>query len=455
MRVFTPAALLLASLIGIATAAFDKWPYVQHCVGSSAVIRWQLAAADSGRVRYGLTPGHGSVSVDTLVAIDHELSLDALLQDTVYYYQAISGPDSAAAWFRTPPLHGSGFRFVAYGDNRTDSAAHQSVVNRIVGLDPPPSLLINVGDLTADGTTEDYRTFFNISRALLDRVPLFPALGNHDASNLANWFRFFALPGNERWFSVRWGSCAFHAIDTESPFAPGSAQYDRLLAQLLADSADPDVQHIVVWFHEPPYTTNQAHPSNLEIRTHLSPLFTRFGVATAFTGHVHAYEHSLANGVHYITSGGGGAPLHGNWNDPEPWTVYREADYQFVLVDVWSDTMLCRSVRLDGSEYDTLLITGPPVSVAEPAPGSGVRRSRLRAAAGIARGRASVVLELPEPGPVEVVLFDALGRRVATLARGPLAAGTHRFSGVAPPGWYVARLRAGTRTAAVRLTVVD
>ena len=61
------------------------------------------------------------------------------------------------------------------------------------------------------------------------------------------------------------------------------------------------------------------------------------------------------------------------------------------------------------------------------------------------------------PGPGRIALFDALGRRVATLADGPLAPGDHRAtfdaSGLAP-GPYVVRLDVGGQTVTRRVLLV-
>lgn len=64
---------------------------------------------------------------------------------------------------------------------------------------------------------------------------------------------------------------------------------------------------------------------------------------------------------------------------------------------------------------------------------------------------------LPAAGPVEVAVFDALGRRVVTLAEGVLGEGEHTLrwnaSGVAL-GVYVVRVVAGGGTRATRVSVV-
>lgn len=79
-----------------------------------------------------------------------------------------------------------------------------------------------------------------------------------------------------------------------------------------------------------------------------------------------------------------------------------------------------------------------------------------------AREGTEVRLALPEAGEVSVEVFDPAGRRVATLARGALAAGAHAWrwdlrgedGARVPAGIYLVRARAGGLAAARRLAVV-
>ena len=73
------------------------------------------------------------------------------------------------------------------------------------------------------------------------------------------------------------------------------------------------------------------------------------------------------------------------------------------------------------------------------------------------RGAAAVAFSLPEAGPVEVGLYDLLGRRVATLAQGEHAAGAHEVlvgRAALSAGVYVVRMEAGGFVAVQRLTVL-
>ena len=74
-----------------------------------------------------------------------------------------------------------------------------------------------------------------------------------------------------------------------------------------------------------------------------------------------------------------------------------------------------------------------------------------------ARSAATLRVGVPEAGPVEVAVYDAVGRRVAVLAAGERAAGWHDVAvdaGRLAPGVYVVRAVAGGAVATRTLTVV-
>ncbi len=95
-----------------------------------------------------------------------------------------------------------------------------------------------------------------------------------------------------------------------------------------------------------------------------------------------------------------------------------------------------------------------PVAVADPA--GAASPSLTVAGESPTRGPVALRLALAAPATVRVDVFDALGRRMATLAEGALGAGTHALTWTAvgaAPGIYVARLVAGAQVSSVRLVV--
>ncbi|MGC9111531.1 MAG: metallophosphoesterase [candidate division WOR-3 bacterium] len=349
--IFTLLWLLIPALT---RAEFIKFPYLQSLTDTSVSICWQQSEPAPANLHYGLTPAMEQILTDTSHTTLHQVSITGLLPDTLYFYRVIALLDSSPVrQFRTPGTQLQRFRVVVYGDCRTDSATHQQVVNRIRQLNPAPLLLFNSGDLTDNGSDSCYQIFFNTTRDLLAGLCLFPALGNHELGNISNYFRLFVLPENERFYSVRVANTIFIILDNYSDFQSGTPQYQWLVEKLQSANNDPTIAHLFVIFHEPPYTTSAGHSGNQAVQQYLCPLFEQFAISAVFCGHIHAYEHSLVNGIHYFITGGGGAPLHTRWLNPAPWTVYREAVYHFLIIDVRADTATIYGVRLDGTQFDT------------------------------------------------------------------------------------------------------
>uniref|UniRef100_A0A7C4CBJ9 Calcineurin-like phosphoesterase domain-containing protein n=1 Tax=candidate division WOR-3 bacterium TaxID=2052148 RepID=A0A7C4CBJ9_UNCW3 len=443
------AAGLILTLAGAASAGIVKGPYLQNLTDSAIVVRWETSTRQPGIVEYGLTTGYGSEVSHPDSTFDHELALAGLIPDTLYHYRTISGADTSSdAIFRSRVLPQTPFRFVVFGDPHGDSATNQQVANRMAQVNPEPALAASTGDLTGNGRYASWRIFFNNQRALLVRAPFFSAPGNHDYDSIANWHRFLAQPGNELYFSFRNGNASFHCLNAYDPFTPGSSQYNWFLQELQQDSANPDVRHIFVLVHTPPYSTNTVYSGNNLIRQHLCPLFERFGVRIVFSGHVHAYEHSLVNGVHYITTGGGGATLATSWNQAQPWTVRREAVYEFVVVDIDGATVTSRAIRANGTEFDTLVLTSTAVTenppAAPPTPGFSCNPNPFRS------GGTTITLTTPEP--TELTVFDAGGRLAPfTITTGPRPGTVSLRPGSAPPGLYFCVVRQPALHAAIPL----
>jgi hypothetical protein len=99
-------------------------------------------------------------------------------------------------------------------------------------------------------------------------------------------------------------------------------------------------------------------------------LLVRYGVALVFNGHDHDYERSVANGVVYIVTGGGGAPLYSQMNS-NPASVYFTSTHHSVQVTVTESSLMVAGVRSDGVRFDeftleTLVSFYLPVVVKQP-----------------------------------------------------------------------------------------
>jgi hypothetical protein len=95
-----------------------------------------------------------------------------------------------------------------------------------------------------------------------------------------------------------------------------------------------------------PYVTNTLHP-----------IFKQHGVTAVFGGHNHYYARALKDGIHYVTTGGGGAPQ----NTPDssyPNIVTVNKTYEFCKIAISGDSFVCKAVKAsDGSIIDEFTVT--------------------------------------------------------------------------------------------------
>ena len=246
---------------------------------------------------------------------------------------ALAGPGDAPPHFTVPAAQGGGpLTFVVYGDTRfteTEGAANplarRALVARIAS-ENPAAILIG-GDLVFIGADPgDYAVYRN-ETALWARqkIPVFPALGNHefrgcDAASeesacLGNWWQTFAQLELRpyRWYSVAIGpSILALVLDSDSSLKVGSEQLAWLERQVTDANADRRIEFLLIVLHYPP-VRDAIFPrgkDEAQVERYLSRS-ARAGTlrpAVVVVGsHVHNYERFDREGVTYLVSGGGGA----------------------------------------------------------------------------------------------------------------------------------------------------
>ncbi|MBM4465902.1 MAG: hypothetical protein FJ014_10175 [Chloroflexi bacterium] len=341
-----------------APVSLSKGPYLQSVTPNSIVVVWETDVPGDSVVEYGPTSAYGFAATEAATTTHHAVTIEGLSRYTIYHYRVLTNGSALSddSTFKTAadPTQGT-FSFAVYGDNRTNHAAHQSVVDRALTL--APDFVLDTGDLVEDGTVAgQWDTFFDIERELLRTAPFFPCLGNHER-NSAHYFDLFHLPNNERYYSFDYGHAHIVALEVDGyqDYSAGSAQYNWLASDL-AGTSQP---WRFVFFHFPPYSSG-SHGDDLTAQRDLVPLFEQYGVQIVFNGHDHDYERSLVNGVNYIVAGGGGAPLYSVTGGP--YTVYAESTLHVVSIAVNEHTLTSVGVRPDGTTFDQFTMTCTPLS---------------------------------------------------------------------------------------------
>ena len=225
-------------------------------------------------------------------------------------------------------------RFVVYGDTRTNDAAHRRVVAAAVRQQP--SFIVQTGDLVEDSSdATQWTTFDNAIQPVRDNhIAYYPANGNHDtaSSRLIKEILDPVQAGydgkNYYRFDVQ-GLC-FLALDTESLYKgakdkKANKQYHWLETQL--QQASVEKLFIIPFFHRALYSVGRHRNENTALREWLHPLFQQYGVRLVFQGHDHLYYRTMHDGITYVVTGGGGAPLYDIEQELQPGEKARKAHH--------------------------------------------------------------------------------------------------------------------------------
>lgn len=193
------------------------------------------------------------------------------------------------------------------------------------------------GSKQGSGDEDDdwFFTFFQPYRYIINRVPVFPTVGNHDEGetlfessddraqlydNMYIRNRFEGaidtgdaslLPG--LFYRIRYGKeIEFICLDTSKPDLFFSKRFFKhkhhqpFIESVLPADHGAAVTWRIPFFHHPPFCAGPNHTNDGDVIDYFVPKFIDAGVRAAFCGHQHNFQHSLDNGVHYFVSGGSG-----------------------------------------------------------------------------------------------------------------------------------------------------
>jgi tartrate-resistant acid phosphatase type 5 len=255
--------------------------------------------------------------------------------------------------FRTwpaPDADVEGVRFVALGDYgvgiRSDSESSRRQRRVAEVLDALVSehdvrFVVSLGDNIYQGEQgqvddesggEDddwYSSFFAPYRYAISRVPVFPAIGNHDTTDTEgsddraqmedNFHLDERFRGEEGrasvdpglFYRIRYGRdielvCLDTSLDSEDAQVHRFFQAPEHQRWLTDTFAKADVRWRIPFSHHPAYCAGPSHPNDAEMLRDLVPLFDQGGVRLVLAGHEHNFQISEADSRVYVVSGAGG-----------------------------------------------------------------------------------------------------------------------------------------------------
>ncbi|HXN34498.1 MAG TPA: metallophosphoesterase [Polyangiaceae bacterium] len=337
-----------------------KGPYLTGLYDSGADVRFELdgPAAATVEVDRGASDGGARTFEDRAKTTMHVLRATDLASATSYAYVVrVGGRDLARGRFTTAPAQESGaqLKFLVYGDDRTDPAAHAAVVRALVAT--PSDFLVNTGDMVEDGgRAEDWQAFFDVESPLLRDRALFVAIGNHElyddraGANFARYFGFAAPDGRlQPYGTFRLSNVRFFFLNSLHDWSSGEERR-WLEAELGRSDGEPGVGWRIAVMHHGPWSAGPHGANAALIAAHVPELLAAHRVDLVFAGHDHIYERGENAGIKFVTSGGGGAPLYRASKTAS--TRKTESTYHFVEVTTGGEEIRLLARRLDGSVID-------------------------------------------------------------------------------------------------------
>ncbi len=369
-----------------APAPLTKGPWVTRPSETAATLVWESKA--QGCVEVAFVPEAGgeerfSTGASTAVEVKtgygqelaevkqkdeagtfqmNEVRLDALKAGTCYRYRLGSTPAEEGR-FCTAKEAGQPFSFVALGDSAIRWKDAQKVAARAVA--ERTDFVLHAGDIQYYASLlETWQEWFGEMAPLLRAGAFLPCIGNHEdeiPGELSDYYlRLFSKPGQTdtaRWYRFSSGGVHFFSLDTESPLSVGSEQWTWFKQEAAAAKATAGFRFSVVYFHKPIYSLARHGPL-LPVREAVEPLLAPASVKLVIQGHNHVYERFEKDGVTFLVTGGGGAPLYdvnesvGSFPQDVPFRKAGVAAHHFVRVDVEAGRFRGQAIGIDGGVLD-------------------------------------------------------------------------------------------------------
>jgi Calcineurin-like phosphoesterase/Purple acid Phosphatase, N-terminal domain len=311
-------------------------------------VSWHTATSVSrpvvrlGHIRGGMNlevPAETTSYVDGINGVEticHHARLGWLEPATSYVYEvSAQGAAPVQGTFTTAPRGRFPYRFTSVGDLATPNTAWSksslnaaTTVHQIQQFNP--LFHLHNGDLSYANDNDEsqpavWADFMNNIQTAATSIPWMTALGNHESEwnngplGYASYQTRFNLPPNGswkpdwqgNWYSFKVGSGLFISLDAndvvyanDSSNNPdnssdalyihgysGGAQTAWLQQTLAASKRDPEIDWIVVFFHQPVMSSSTSGAGgDLGLRQTFMPLFDAYGVDLVLCGHDHDYE---------------------------------------------------------------------------------------------------------------------------------------------------------------------
>jgi hypothetical protein len=248
-------------------------------------------------------------------------------------------------------------RFIVFGDSGKGDTAQYELARMMVAhhWNQFYDTALMLGDnIYPDGNPSDLQPKFERPYAqLLNRgVSFYASLGNHDVrkgrDSQMNYPKFNMGGRGYYSFTKGDGLVEFFALD--------STRFEVRQRRWLEESLQASqAKWKVAFFHHPLYSSADKHGSDFDLRAQVEPLFLKYGVDVAFSGHDHIYERvKPQQGVQYFVSGVGSKPRRGDLDRDTPFFAAGNDEISsFISIEVTPDRFNFKTIAATGKVIDS------------------------------------------------------------------------------------------------------
>ncbi len=276
--------------------------------------------------------------------------IDALITNRIAEPSEAETTEAQLVDVDEPPL----VRLAVVGDTGTGGPEAYKTAESIDAADEqyPFDALLLLGDVVyPEGDPEriDEKLYTPFKSVLDNDAELLAVLGNHDVAGGTGDGMRDALGMPENWYAKEFEQLLVVGLDSNQPANQTQLDWlDKTLSQSRA-------KWTIAIFHHPPYSGGW-HGGNNSVKDHFVPLFQKYDVELALSGHEHDYQRTEAiNNTTYIVSGAGSKLRR---TGTEDFTESAWGTYHFVDLRLYEDRIEAQAIDHDGRAIDTFTV-GP------------------------------------------------------------------------------------------------
>ena len=238
-------------------------------------------------------------------------------------------------------------KIIVYGDTRSRHAVHKKIAD--MTLAEEPDVVLFTGDIAGNSKNPlHFLIYAVIEHKLWKTAEYYHTRGNHE-DRLYNYQLFFNLPEGKTYYSFDRSGIHFIVLDIINGSLPVD---DEQLEWLKKDLEANNGKAISVSMHLPLFTSGHYQPYDAP---YLIELFEKYKVMFVFSAHVHSYERSLNNGVNYVVTAGGGAPLYNPTHENSN-KVLRVQEHHYCILTRNADEYTLTVKDINGKIIDSLTV---------------------------------------------------------------------------------------------------